>query len=277
MKKFFYLAVFCLLASASPVSAANYFSLRTATTTPVNDTLRISPNLVGTYCPMFVTANFDGYLDHWFVQITYPSDMDILIQNYGTDMSIPYTGSDGTDSVYTPILTINQWEIPAGTALKSSAFSSTSTANGHWDPEGDGHYAPYGTVKWEPGFHNDMFSFLQKITSETIEGDISISCTLSCSSDLRNIVPADGTFAKTIHFRVAFLRGDANGDDAVNISDVNTITDWLYTGLDGINPYKITAADMDGDGDITVYDVILLIDYISMMNGSNDYDYEPLI
>jgi hypothetical protein len=34
---------------------------------------------------------------------------------------------------------------------------------------------------------------------------------------------------------------------------------------------------MDGDGDITVYDVILLIDYISMMNGSNDYDYEPLI
>ena len=94
---------------------------------------------------------------------------------------------------------------------------------------------------------------------------------------MRNIVPADGTFAKTIHFRVAFLRGDANGDDAVNISDVNTITDWLYTGLDGINPYKITAADMDGDGDITVYDVILLIDYISMMNGSNDYDYEPLI
>ena len=56
MEKILLLTVICLLASASPVSAANYFSLRTGTTTPINDTLRISPNFVGTDCPMYVYA-----------------------------------------------------------------------------------------------------------------------------------------------------------------------------------------------------------------------------
>lgn len=267
MKKLFLMAVFCLLAFANPVSAANYFSMRTLTTTPVNDTLRISPDYAGTYCPMYITANFDGYLDHWFVQFTYLDTLKITDLDIGPDMSLTYTGCDGTDSVYTPILTTNFKNISAGTGLLTSAFSATSTAIGNWDPDGDGIYEPYGTVKWGPGFHNHMFEFLQKIPYGTTDGDISISGTMSCSADLRNVNPAAGSFSKTIHFRVAYLRGDANGDDMVNIADVTTILDWLIIGLEGISPYKIAAADMNGDGEILVDDVTRLIDYITLTNN----------
>ena len=279
MKKFFYLAVFCLLASTSPVSAANYFSLRTRTTTPVNDTLRISPNLVGTYCPMFVTANFDGYLDHWDVQFTYPDDMliDDVFES-GTDMLLPYTRVNGTDSVYNVILTMLYKDIFDSNNSRKAYFSATSNVFGYWDSNGDGYYEQYGTVKWATGSHNDMFKLWLRIPSGSTVIPIGIRCDLSSTLDWRGVPTVNmNNINQTLYLLVAFLRGDANGDDAVNVADVNTITDWLYTGLDGINPYKITAADMDGDGDITVHDAILLIDYISTMSGSNDYDYEPLI
>lgn len=280
MKKMIFLAVFCLLASASPVRGVNYFSLRTETTTPINDTLRISPYLVGTYCPMFVTANFEGYLDHWDVQLTYPGDMNIYDGSIesGSDMTLPYTRINGTDTVYrVPLTTLYEDVLDVNNCL-TSYFSATSNEFGYWDSNGDGYYEQYGTVKWATGFHNDMFKFLLYIPSGSTVGSISIKCDLSCTLDWRGVPTVNiYNISKTLYFKVAFLRGDANGDDSVNIADVTTISDWLILGLDGVNPYKITAADMDGDGEITVFDVTLLIDYITLINGSNEYDDEPLI
>ena len=76
------LAILCLLASACPVSADNYFSLRTTLTTPVDDNLRIPPYYVGTGCPMRATANFEGYL------ITGMSNSNIILQ-YHSKMKTP--------------------------------------------------------------------------------------------------------------------------------------------------------------------------------------------
>lgn len=270
MKKNLFLAVFCLLARASPVSAANYFSLRTGTTTPINDTLRISPNFVGTDCPMYVTANFDGYLDHWFIQFTYPKEMRLRDQVSRPDMTLPYTRINGTDAVYSAILTTDELNVEINSTTCRSSFSSTSTVFGYWDPDGDGYYDQYGTVKWGPGFHNDMFFFKLNIDNEFPEGDIGISGTLTSTTDWRGVATINGTFNKTIHYIVSFLRGDANGDDLVNASDVATIIDWLTGGTEGVNPFKVAAGDMDGNGVITLNDLLLLSDYLLLPDMHNE-------
>ena len=280
MKKFILMAVFCLLASASHVNGANYFSLRTETTTPINDTLRISPYLVGTYCPMVVTANFEGYLDHWDVEFTYPGNMNILdisIES-GPDMTLPYTRINGTDTVYEVLLTTHYKDLSDGNGSRISYFSATSNVFGYWDSNEDGYYEQYGTVKWATGFYDDMFRFSLYIPHDCTVGSIDINCNLTCTLDWRGVPSVNiNNINKTLYFWVGFLKGDANGDDSVNIADVTAILDWLIVGLDGVNPYKITAADMDGDGEITVNDATLLFDYITLINGSNEYDDEPLI
>lgn len=121
----------------------------------------------------------------------------------------------------------------------------------------------YGTVKWATGFYDDLFRFSLYIPHDCTVGSIDINCDLTCTLDWRG-VPTINLYniSKTLYFYVGFLRGDANGDDVVNVNDVTTITDWLIGGLDGVNPYKIMAADMDGDGVITINDVTALIDYI---------------
>jgi hypothetical protein len=56
----------------------------------------------------------------------------------------------------------------------------------------------------------------------------------------------------------AGLRGDVNGDNDVNISDVTALIDLLLGGGTISNP----AADCDQDGSINISDVTALIDYL---------------
>ena len=54
----------------------------------------------------------------------------------------------------------------------------------------------------------------------------------------------------------AVLAGDVNGDGEVNVSDINVVVDYILSGT------MSTAADVDGDGEVTVGDVNKLIDLI---------------
>ena len=55
------------------------------------------------------------------------------------------------------------------------------------------------------------------------------------------------------------LRGDADNDGQVSISDVTAIIDYLLSGTGEIN---LTAADVDADGTMSINDVTTLIDYL---------------
>ncbi len=56
------------------------------------------------------------------------------------------------------------------------------------------------------------------------------------------------------------LRGDADGDGEVSISDVSKLTDYLLTGnASGVN---LTGADADQDGEVAIADVSAIIDYL---------------
>ena len=62
-------------------------------------------------------------------------------------------------------------------------------------------------------------------------------------------------------------RGDADGDENVNISDATVILDYLLTGnSDGVD---LTAGDCNLDGNCDIQDVMLLIDYA--LNGTWHY------
>lgn len=266
MKKYLLLAVlFCLLASANHVSADNYFSLRTDITTPVNDTLRIPPSHAGSFCQMFVIANFDGYLDHWYVQFTYPDSMLILIENSGEDLSIPYTMSDGTNSVFNAVLTRHTYNATEGSNLLSSSYSATSTEYGYWDSNGDGIYELYGTVKWETGLHNHMFDFQLYIPNNWVDINVNITGSLSSTTDWRGVPTVSGPFQKTIHLKVAYLLGDTDGNNTLTVADVTTLIDWMLNGTD-LTVYQFNAGDVNGDGQLSLADVSALLDLMHAQN-----------
>lgn len=254
-----------VLMTALSATASNHFGFRTAISTDVNDTLRVSPAYVNTYCPMSVTANFDGYLDHWFIQMINSSEMPIRDIARGSDMSVPYLNSNGISSVYQAVLTTDFVNVPVdnSTILITSSFASTINVFGYWDPDHDGHYDTYGTVKWTSGYHDDMFDFLLKIPADCVMDSITLICTLTSTTDWRGVPTVSDYYTETIYIHVAYQLGDANGDGWVNIDDVSTLTNYLL-GLQNLDQYQLAAADVDGDGVVTVDDVTALIDLLML-------------
>ena len=74
-------------------------------------------------------------------------------------------------------------------------------------------------------------------------------------------------FYKVIYLRVAYLFGDVNGDEVVNIADVTALMNYVLAGGDWFDQYQFEAADINGDGVITVGDVSGLIALV-LANGT---------
>lgn len=259
-----------LIVAADAASADNYFTLRTDISTAVNDTLRISPSDVGQFSKMYLTTHFDGYLDHWYLKITHPSNMYLytgtdedLRAKEGPAMSIPYYyNAQGDTATHHAVLTTNIPNQTENTSELASYFSSTISVMGYWDPNNTGNYVCYGTVKWEPGYHDFLISFSIKIPVGCTEADVTLEGALTSTADGRNYTLVNDYPEKTIHLIVGYQLGDATGDGQINMVDVALVNDWLLFGFDGATDYQIAAADMNGDGEVTIDDLSMLIDYI---------------
>jgi hypothetical protein len=59
---------------------------------------------------------------------------------------------------------------------------------------------------------------------------------------------------------VAFMRGDANSDNEVNLADVSFLVDYIFRGGDA--PLLEEAADANFDEDVNISDALYLINYI---------------
>jgi hypothetical protein len=57
-----------------------------------------------------------------------------------------------------------------------------------------------------------------------------------------------------------FIRGDANGDGKIDISDVIYLVNYLF--IDGPEPVPFEAGDANGDGEVNISDVIYLVNYL---------------
>ena len=72
-------------------------------------------------------------------------------------------------------------------------------------------------------------------------------------------VDKDKSLASFWYMRV--LRGDINGDGEVNVADVNMLVNMILSG----NSAGASSGDINGDGEVTIADVNALIDII--LNG----------
>ena len=261
MKKIF--TFFFLLVAAFSASADSYFTIFEA----VNDTLRINPTFLNGYKPVTFGAHFDGYLDSWRLDLTYPeiSIMKVIDVSRGSDMNIPYLQSDGTEAIYEATLTITpQYE---NTNYDGAiTISSISNEYGYWDPDNDGIYTSYGTVKWGAGDHYNLFKIDYKVLADCTGDSIVINGHLTSTPDLRgDTINTD--FVKKIYLKLAYLFGDVNGDEVVNIADVTALTNYVLDHGDWFDQYQLAAADINGDGVITVGDVTGLIALV-LANGT---------
>lgn len=258
-------------------NASNYFTLRTVDSSPVNDTLRVDPSNSDFFRKFFAVAHFEGYLDHWYLKMTYPSNMDIYHTNdpnplvevitLGPEMKIPYFTSNGVqDTCNAALLILMLNEDQTDPTIQSTILSSTITEFGYWDPSNTGNYQSYGTVKWCNGYHDYMFSFNMFIPYGTMSADIILDATLSSTDDWRGVGTVNELHAiKTIHLVIGYQPGDVNGDGTLSTADLTLLIDWLLSGYDNIDVYRQAAADVNGDGVFTIKDVTALSDLLQAM------------
>jgi parallel beta-helix repeat protein len=69
-----------------------------------------------------------------------------------------------------------------------------------------------------------------------------------------------GIVRESEHKYLIFVRGNANGDGAVDIGDVIYLVNWVFTG--GSAPYPPEAGDANCDGQVDIADIVYLINYL---------------
>ena len=248
----------CMLTLFS-VHADNYF------TVGENGILRISPGTInGGNKIVTVKMHLEGRIDSWSVTINYPSAFAPSSFEPSVDVtSIPYTKSDGSDSTYHAMV-MNMGYI---------GFSSTISEFGYWDFDHNGTYEPYGTIKWEAGDHDHMFDINFAIMGDCNGDSICLTGTMSSTYDWRGGTTG-GNCYRCVHIKVGYKLGDVNGDENVNITDVNELIRVVQNSIE-LDNYHAEAADINGDGQINITDVNLLIaiiNYTDGLSGMDDYD-----
>lgn len=201
-----------------------------------------------------VQVYLDGRIDHWSLDISYPTDLDFSAAFASDGMSVPFVNRNGQDSVYNAPLSV----LPGGTTI-----SSTITKLGYWDYDNDGTFDAYGTIKWEDSYYDSMFILRLEVRSNFRSGVLSFDGFLSSTIDWR---PANyiyqGQFTRNIYFYVGLLRGDVTGDDVINIADVSMLTDYLLNQVE-FDEFQLDAADVDGNGVVGISDLSELTDMLS--------------
>ena len=255
MKNFFTTLTLLLLVASSAL-ASNYFTFG------VNDTLRVRPSLLGGSVDVPVRAHFDGRLDYWHLKFSFSDSLSCnpYAIYRGNGMDVPYFNSSGTEMVY-------EAQLNSYSDVDTLFTYSMITETGYWDYDNSGHYAPYGTVKWEAGDYNCMFTIRLTLKSSLPNDSVVIRGDMSSGNDARNGTVGYVYFIKTIKVVVGYERGDVNGDGIVSALDLTALNDYLLT-YSGLDQYQLEAADMNGDGNVTVMDFSLLIDYL-LTNGQN--------
>jgi hypothetical protein len=91
---------------------------------------------------------------------------------------------------------------------------------------------------------------------------------ISFTAEVTDIAGSADTRQFNLDINPAFICGDANNDDEVNILDITFIIAYLYQG--GPAPDPLERADVNSDGAVNILDVTGLIEYIYMGGAEPD-------
>lgn len=248
MKKFCLLAVLTAIVSISSL-AVNQFSFSE------NDTIRIHPNRLSGYTQQIISMETDAFCDSWNISFSYPDGLAVKLVAGVTPLSgmvVDYCTATGDWATYEATLNVS--------AAYGSIAATTSSIYGFWDYAGNGNYMPYGTVKWTPDTR-EMFSMNLYVDPKFRTGDIVMDCVFNSSMDSRGPILSNVRCYKVTHVWVGYRKGDLNGDDKVNISDVTMLINAVLT--DGeLDEFQYPAADYNNDGLVNITDATLIMNYI---------------
>ena len=80
-----------------------------------------------------------------------------------------------------------------------------------------------------------------------------------------SIFPAlESSRVEVVDETALFIRGDANGDDRVNLPDAQSILNWLFLG--GSEPSCLDGADVNDLGNITIAEAVTILNFL-FVNG----------
>ena len=82
----------------------------------------------------------------------------------------------------------------------------------------------------------------------------------SANSIIHGLTSKSGRFRAAL--MVEYLRGDANGDGVINVTDVVYLINYLFLIPPGPAPIPLEAGDVNCDGFVNVTDVVYLINYL---------------
>ena len=258
--------LFSLLALMAilPASADRYLTFG------VNDTLRINPSYIGGIQGVMVRAHFDGRLDHWDMTLQLPQDMRLTNVYMRNDMlNIPYINYLGEASTCSAQLFFSEYNY-----TRTDSLTASIIVPGYWLYNGN--YDCYGNVKWEAGDYDQMcelYFHYENTFPDT--ASLYIKEHLMSTWDQRGFTIPD-TYINywRIFLYVGYLRGDIDGNDVINLSDLTLLIDYLMVP-EGLDYYQLKAADVDGDGMVTISDISELTDMI-ILAGYNVFD-DPTI
>jgi hypothetical protein len=174
----------------------------------------------------------------------------------GPDMDVHYLDSQGRDTVYEAPLNYLR---SANNDSLINELSSLISVIGYWDYDSSGHYAPYGTVKWEAGDYDCMFTMDIKIEQSFRSDTITFDYKLDTGGDARGGIIAGYTYSgiKRVFVYIGLQRGDVDGNETVGMGDLSELTNYLLS-YEGLSEFQLAAADMNGDGNVDMDDLTIL-------------------
>lgn len=239
MKKFMFFAALCAALCANAFETPNLFKFDA-------DTIRVNPNERS--IALDVTARLAIPCDGWYLHPVYS-------QGVVADSVTPLDGM--TIRYFDAWQDIQDYQVPLRYSEECLWIDSYSQVVGYWDF--DGEWLPYGTVKWAPGEYK-MFRIYLRFADNIDYGRVTLTGKVLCSTDRRGYTDiATGTWHRT-YFIIGYDRGDVDGNERIDVSDVSTLTDHLLGKQ--LDTYGMDAADVDCDGEVSINDVTTLINEI---------------
>ena len=240
----------CIAMTALLAVADSYFFIGNG------EKVRIRPNQLYSSFAMPVSAHFEGRLDYWELEFTYPGNVRIDSVQRRPGMNVPYLDRDGNPAICEPDLTVS---------YNKMVYSSEITEFGYWDPDNDGIFEPYGTVKWGPGDYDTMFVVYLGIEGDCTGDTITIDGKLRSTFDWRGYTE-NTDFVKKFALVVGYDPGDVNGDYIVTMDDLTALTNYLVYNQ-SLNAWQLVAADVNCNGTVNMDDLTALINILVYGEG----------
>ena len=123
-------------------------------------------------------------------------------------------------------------------------------------------YGGTGTRSWTDK-NSDLAAYGMALsTAGLLTGTVSEEITVSFTALVADQVGSSDEQAFSFAFGPAYVCGDANDDEDVNLLDVLYLIDYLYGEPQGPAPNPIEAGDANGDSNLNLLDVLYLVDYL---------------